>query len=305
MIRITAAGALALAIGCLIPRSPAMAQTPPALKNNMIVIVYNEPRSLKYMPIHNRLKERKMLEQFAAFLSPIKLQGRLVLSLEEGNPIACSGPNSYYDGAGGVHLCYSWFDFMETQVAVERQRAPNEPFTSTSLGLMPGFTRSEVMVGGAVSVILHELGHALFHVQNIPLLGREEDGADQIAALIMLQFGPKVALTSIKGAYNAWHHMNAERLRRQKGEISPAQEADEHSIDIQRAFNFLCIAYGKDPATFQELADQLLPPARRDNCADEYKQAALAFRKTLLPDVDQDMMKEVLKMAILRAEDYK
>jgi hypothetical protein len=305
MIRITAVGALALAIGCLIPRAPAMAQTPPALQNNMIGIYYQQPFNAKYRPIYDRLKERKLLEQVAAFLSPIKLRGRLVLELEEGNPSFCSGPNSYYDLAGGVHLCYSWFDFMETQVAVERPRAPNEPFTSTSLGLMPGFTRSEVMVGGAASIILHELGHALFQIQNIPLLGREEDGADQIAALIMLQFGPKVALTSIKGAYNAWHHINAERLRRQQGQIGYAQEADDHSIDIQRSFNFLCIAYGKDPATFQELADQLLPSARRENCADEYKQAALAFRKTLLPDIDQDKMKEVLKMEILRPEDYK
>jgi hypothetical protein len=99
--------------------------------------------------------------------------------------------------------------------------------------------------------------------------------------------------------------MNAVRLQRQNGEIRPDQEADEHSIDIQRAFNFLCIAYGKDPATFRELADRLLPRTRQENCADEYKQAALAFRKTLLPDIDQEMMKEVLKMEILRPEDYK
>ena len=121
----------------------------------------------------------------------------------------------------------------------------------------------------------------------------------------MLQYGPKVALTTIKGTYNAWHHMNAERMQSQKGEIKPAQEADEHSIDIQRAYNFLCIAYGKEPAAFQELADRLLPRARKDNCAAEYKQAALAFRKTVLPDVDQDMMKEVLKMDVLRPDDFK
>jgi len=309
MTRIAAAGALALALGCLIPclipHGPAAAQTPPALQNDMIEIEYNEPRSAKYKPIYARLKDRKLLEQLAAFLSPLKLQGGLVLSLEEGDPKACGGPNSYYDGAGRVHLCYSWFHYMDTQVAVERKRAPNEPFSSTSLGLMPGFTRSEVMVGGAVSVILHELGHALFQIQDIPLLGKEEDGADQIAALIMLQFGPKVALTTIKGTYNAWHHMNAERLQSQKGDIKPAQEADEHSIDIQRAFNYLCIAYGKDPATFQELADRLLPRARTAHCADEYKQAALAFKKTVLPEVDLDIMKEVLKMDFLRPEDFR
>jgi hypothetical protein len=271
----------------------------------MIDIEYNEPSSEKYKPIYQRLKERKILEQLATFLSPLKLQGGLVLSLEEGDPKVCGEPNSYYDGQGRLHLCYSWFHYVDTEVAVEHKRAPNEPFTSTSLGLVPGFTRAEVIIGGAVSVILHELGHALFHIQDIPQFGREEDGADQIAGLIMLQFGPKVALTTIKGTYNAWHHMNAERLRSQGGRIRHAQEADEHSIDIQRAWNFLCLAYGKDPETFQDLADRLLPRARKQHCADEYKQAALAFRKTILPDVDEELMKKVLKMEILRPEDFK
>jgi len=305
MTRITTAGALALAFGCLIAPGSAAAQTPPVLQNDMIEFDYKEPRSAKYKPIYERLKERKLLEQLATFLSPLKLQGGLMLSLEEGDPKVCSGPNSYYDRAGTVHLCYSWFHFVDTEVAVERKRAPNEPFTSASLGLIPGFTRAEVIIGGAVDVILHELGHALFQIQDIPLLGREEDAADQIAALIMLQFGPKIALTTIKGAYNVSHHFHARMLQAQKGEIRPAQEADEHSINIQRAFNYLCIAYGKDPATFQELADRLLPRVRLAHCAEEYKQVALAFRKTVLPDVDQDMMKEVLKMEMLRPEDFR
>src|SRR5262249_5794218 len=142
-------------------------------------------------------------------------------------------------------------------------------------------------------------------IQDIPLFGREEDGADQIAALIMLQFGPKVAQTTVKGFYNVWHHFNAETLRAQKGQIRPWQEADEHSISIQRAYNFLCMAYGKDPKSFQQLADSLLPRARKQSCEDEYKQAANAFRKTVLPDVDPEMMKAVLQLEILKPEDFK
>src|SRR5262245_17397755 len=229
MTRIATAAVLALVLGCPTLR-PAAAQTPPALQNDMIEIEYNEPRSEKYRALYQRLKERKVLERLAAFLSPLKLQGALVLSFEEGDPRSCGGPNSYYDGAGKVHLCYSWFHYMDTQVAVEYKREPNEPFGPTSPGLIPGFSRAEVIIGGAISVTLHELGHALFHIQDVPLFGREEDGADQIAALMMLQFGPKVAMTTIKGTYNAWHHMNAERMRAQKGEIRHYQEADEHSI---------------------------------------------------------------------------
>ncbi len=305
MKRIATAAALALALGGpIVLAQPAAAQFPPELQNDMIEIEYNEPTSAKYQPIYQRLKERKLLEQLAAFLSPLKLQGALVLSLEEGDPRACGGPNSYYDLAGKLHLCYSWFHYMDTEVAREHPREPNEPFGAMSLGLIPGFSRPEVIIGGAVGVILHELGHALFDIQDIPVFGREEDAADQIAALLMLQFGKDVALTTIKGTYNVWHHLNAAKLRANKGTIAPSQEADEHSISIQRAYNFLCLAYGKDPATFQELADRLLPRIRSANCADEYKQLATAFRKTVLPDVDPDKMKKVLEMQILRPEDF-
>jgi hypothetical protein len=305
MTRILTAAALALVLGGPIAFSkPAAAQFPPELQNDMIEIEYNEPTSDKYRPIYERLKNRKILEQLAAFLSPLKLQGALVLSLEEGDPRACGGPNSYYDLAGKLHLCYSWFHYMDTEVAKDYPREPNEPFTATSLGLVPGISRAEVIIGGAVGVILHELGHALFDIQDIPVLGREEDAADQIAALLMLQFGKDTALTTIKGSYNVWHHLNAARLRASKGTIRPSDEADEHSISIQRAFNFLCLGYGKDPAAFQELADRLLPRIRKDNCADEYKQVAQAFRKTVLPDIDEEKMKLVLQMQILRPEDF-
>src|SRR5262245_8165686 len=293
----TAAIVLAFA-GAVVFAQPVAAQYPPELQNDMIEIEYNEPTSAKYMPIYQRLKERKLLEQLAAFLSPLKLQGSLVLSLEEGDPRACSSPNSYYDLAGKLHLCYSWFHFVENDVAKEYPREPNEPFSASSFGLIPGFTPAEVTIGGAVDVMIHEMGHALFDIQDIPVFGREEDAADQIAALLMLQFGKEVAMTTIKGAFNVSHHLHADRLRKNKGPVTPRQEADEHSIDIQRAYSYLCMAYGKDPESFQALADQLLPRARKANCAEEYKQIAHAFRKTVLPDIDPDKMKKVLEMQI-------
>src|SRR5262245_62650619 len=76
MTRVAAAGALALALAqATLFVAPAAAQTPPALTNDMIEIEYTEPRSEKYKPIYQRLKDRKILEQLATFLSPLKLQG--------------------------------------------------------------------------------------------------------------------------------------------------------------------------------------------------------------------------------------
>src|SRR5262245_40587169 len=118
--------ALALVAGPFVLAKPAAAQFPPELTNDMIEIEYNEPTSARYRPLYQRLKERKLLEQLAAFLSPLKLQGALVLSLEEGDRRACSGPNSYYDLQGKLHLCYSWFHYVDTEVAKEYPREPNE-----------------------------------------------------------------------------------------------------------------------------------------------------------------------------------
>jgi len=306
MTRFLTAAVLALVLGCpACPTSPASAQTNPELTNDLIDFEYHEPESEQYKPLYLRMKERKILERLAEVLSPLKLQGALMLSLEEGDKANCKYPNSYYDNAGTLHLCYSWFYYLENEVSKETKREPNEPFSGTTPGLMPGITRAEVIIGGTISVMFHELGHALFDIQDIPLFGREEDGADQIAALVMLQFGKDVALTTIKGTFNVWHHSNARRLRDSKGKISRGQEADEHSIAIQRAYVFLCMAYGKDPEAFEALADIWLPRIRKDNCASEYKQAAQAFNKTIRPDLDEDKLNKVLKMNVLRPDDFK
>jgi Putative metallopeptidase len=300
MTRFLTAVALALPLG-LITDFARLAAAEPMLTNDMITIEYHAPRSEKYVPIYERLQKRKILEELAEFVSPLELDSMLTLSLEEGSERNCKEPNSYYDGGGTLHLCYSWFNFLEKEVGVKYKRDPGEPFTATSLGLMPGVTRAEVLIGGTIDVVLHELGHAVFDLDEIPRFGREEDAADQFAALLMLQFGDKVALTTIKGAYNEYHHSNAVRLRRDQ--IAPRDEADEHSLDIQRAYNYLCMAYGKNPTLFEGWA-ALLPRMRRDNCADEYKQAEFAFAKTIMPRLNQAKVELVKKMQFLKPEDF-
>ncbi len=283
----------------------AAAEDRPKLHNDSVFIQYLAPKSDKYQQIYEKLKARQILEELDAFLSPLNFgDNGLTLSLEEGDD-TCKYPNSYYDGRGVLHLCYSWFYFLENEVAKEYQRPPNEPFSLTSLGLIPGFTRAEVVLGGSVSVTLHELGHAVFDLLNIPRFGREEDAADQFAGFFMLQFGPSVALTTIKGTYNAWHHFNAERMLASKGALQTSLEGDAHSLDIQRAYSFLCLAYGKDPQTFKDLAENVLPRARQEHCKDEYAQVEKAFVKTLLPKIDPELMKEVQSMPIFRPEDFK
>ena len=48
---------------------------------------------------------------------------------------------------------------------------------------LEGLTPTDAVVGQYVYTVSHELGHALFDVLHIPLLGRSEGAADQFAAV--------------------------------------------------------------------------------------------------------------------------
>ena len=264
----------------------------PDLKNSSVVTRYTD---WKYQALYERVKKRAVLEEISEFLSPLKLKKKLIFET-----VSCGEVNAFYDPSNQtVHLCYEMLDWIENVAAVSPDKLKQIP-GSPQRGLLPGVTRAEAIVGAIAGIALHETGHAVFDIQEIPRLGREEDAADMVAGFVMLQFGSDVARVMIKGMFNLAYNWQA-----QTPNISPAQLADSHSLWLQRGFAILCLAYGKEPDTFKDQAQAWLPSARQPSCAREYRQAENAFRKTILPFVDQAQMKKVQQMQILRPEDSK
>ena len=137
----------------------------------------------------------------------------------------------------------------------------------------------ESIVGALLFILYHELGHALIHQLNLPVLGREEDAADQIGLFFTLKtLDPKPALA---GAL--WFF-------RQKTILFTRQHfADEHSLGPQRQTNLACWAYGKDPVKFGFLLQSgLLPKSRAVRCGSEYAQLDSAVRELLAGKVQLD-----------------
>ena len=288
MKRIVIATAVAFAVVC-----PAAAQEKVPL--NPKVRTDYAPTD-KFTLLQERLRARGMLEQYSQFLSPLRLRQDLTVWTEQ-----CGLANAWFDPSKRkITLCYEYLTEIEDEVAKPAAELPGPLTNRPGVGLMPGFTRAEVIIGAMVGVLLHETGHAIFNIQEIPRLGREEDAADGVSGLIMLQFGKSVALTMIKGRINNYYH------RHNKYGFDPRAMSDVHSMDIQRLYNYLCLAYGSEHrAAFQALADKYLPAVRRPNCEIEYKQAKRAFDKTIMPDVDLELLKRVQAMPILRPEDMK
>jgi hypothetical protein len=258
--------------------APARAQAAP--RSDAIEIEYVEPVQSYLRPIYERLKKRKVLEQLKEFLSPLLLPITLHI-----RTLQCDDTNAYWAGrVEGLKLCYEYVDWVE-------RLAPKETTPE-------GFTPEDAIAGEFVEVTLHEMGHAVFDLFSVPIFGREEDAADQIAGFIMLQFGQDVALRTISGTAYAYQQQAKQR------NLSRSSFADVHGTDEQRFYNYLCLAYGAQPTTFQHFVDaNVLPATRAANCAREYRQIQRAFETTIMPHVDRELMKKVQAMQILKPDD--
>jgi hypothetical protein len=248
------------------------------LVNSKITFKYEEPKNEAHRDLYQRLQKRQVLEQLKLFMSPLRLKKPLALTTKD-----CDTINAFYNGTALV-LCYEFFVDLEKKVA-----AAETP---------QGYTKQDAIVGGFLGVTFHELGHGLFDNLDIPVFGREEDAADQMAGFILQQFGPKITRRMISGAAYMW------AVKTDKWDRTTF--SDEHGNDLQRHYNFLCIGYGGDPKTFQDFVDKgALPAERAKNCAREYQQVRNAFVKTVLPYIDQAMMKKVQSMEWLHEDDFK
>jgi hypothetical protein len=69
---VLSAAAPVLLVCAVVLSRPAPAQAWEGLENEMVAVRYVEPTNEKYKPLYRRLKERKILEQFNAFLSPLR-----------------------------------------------------------------------------------------------------------------------------------------------------------------------------------------------------------------------------------------
>lgn len=182
----------------------------------------------------------------------------------------CGVINAYYSPSErSIVLCYEYL-------------ADGDKYIKSAYKKENVATQSYLDSGIFFHVLLHELGHALIDVKHIPVIGGEEDAADRIATIIMLEFtksNPILGKSMFIGflSYN-WN----KRFGFLTKLIHSDLYADEHPFNEQRVFNMVCLAYGNNPVLFMDVAQAFkLPPERARRCADEYQNANRAI-KTLL-----------------------
>ena len=267
---------LLIVIGASLYSTLATAQKSSNLRSDRIQISYVPPKNPAHETVFRLLKERQVLERFKELLSPFRLPRALRLKVE-----GCDGEaNAWYED-DAVTVCYEYIDEL-------LRNAPQETTPE-------GITRVDAVVGPTLDTFLHEVGHAVFDYLRVPVLGREEDAADQFSAYFLLRFAKNDARRLIAGVAYAYH------VEASKPSTKTNPFADEHGLPAQRFYNVLCIAHGANPKLFAGVVEKgYLPKERAEGCADGYEQVAWAMKKLILPYVDQTQAKRVRAKRWLR-----
>lgn len=127
--------------------------------------------------------------------------------------------------------------------------------------------------------LMHEMGHLLISELQLPVLGREEDAADQLGfmGLFLLhdQQHDAAFYAKLMDVADYWRleWRNSER----SGSAVPVW--DSHALDAQRFYNIACLAYGSDPDRLDWVIEVSgLPVERALYCPEEYQQVAHAVQ---------------------------
>jgi putative metallopeptidase DUF4344 len=282
MQRVISAAAIAFAtISPTAHAEPASASRSSLAANSQVEIRYVQPSNRAYQPIYDGLKKRQALEELQLFLAPLRLPQKLTVQVDQ-----CGATSRSRQPQDPVTICYELVDKIEKVAA---QADPK--------------LRSTMVAGTFIQVVLYEVAQGVLDILDTPLWGRRGDAADRLAALVMVRFGEDFALRTITATTNFFH---ASRRT-----WTGSDFADVTSPEEQRYYNYLCIAYGGAPQSFDFLVNvpkdqqQILPHARAVRCEGEYRQIQHAFDLRIMPFVDADLVVTVRSMDWLLASDIK
>jgi hypothetical protein len=253
-----------------------------------IRIQYEPPKNPQHLKLFMRLTQNKALETVQEILAPLRLPNPGLLIKTMG----CDGLiNSWYsrhdtgDQGPTIHMCY---ELLQNIINI-----------TTTEDVRPNVSMHDAIVGQFLFWTLHETGHALFDIYQLPLFGREEDSADLFAAYIMLHFGKDQARRWVEGAaYTSDEFMADVPWGKDYSSV--------HGLPLQRFYNLICLAYGADPVTFADVTGDManmmtmhgvLPKRRADDCSYEFQSLDRAFKSQLRPHIDLEMAQRVFDTA--------
>lgn len=212
------------------------------------------------------LRGRKVVEEAASAVAAlVEVDPRISVGV-----VSCDGEGSSYDPElTHVEVCYD--EVSETRELFRRA----EPEGADPQRADPQRADDDV-AAVMLETLFHEMAHALVDTLELRVHGREEDFADQFAALMLLRksvTGEQQLLAAAK----AWHLSDVTNE-------NVDDEPDEHSSDGRRAVNHRCYVYGAAPGRHRGLVSpDALPAERAKGCGTEWNAVRASWMTALAP----------------------
>lgn len=230
-----------------------------------MIVQYEKAESPEAVKGRDLLQQEHLLEDLADDInSSLKLPYDVPLIGAQ-----CDEANAFWSGSEKtMTICY---EDIADALDIYTEAGDADPLSSA--------------VNSEIATFYHETGHMVVDLYDLPVTGREEDVADQLAAYVLLAPGPDGTLdpASVQAVEDFARVFEAYSQRR-GNEIDEGSFADVHSLDETRMYNLECWLYGADPVGNAALVtDGLLPEDRADGCPDEYAQLSSAWDTLLGP----------------------
>jgi hypothetical protein len=236
----------------------------PADGGGQMIVTYEDATSPEAQHGKKIMSEAQFLEEMADETSAM-------LDLPHDIPLfgrQCGEANAYWSPSDkAMTICY---EDADASFQVFSKANDPDPVAST--------------LGAERATFYHELGHATIDVYDLPFTGREEDVADQLAAVLLLEPDEtgKADPDNVQAAVD-WARI-WEDSAAQNGSPEDFPFWDAHEYDLARMYNFECWIYGSNPVDNKFIIDSgTLPEDRSQDCPEEWERMSRAWDEMLDP----------------------
>lgn len=212
-----------------------------------------EVKSAEHQALVEAMTDERVLEEVASAINQM-----FIIPQDVGLKfLECGESNAYFSPSDmEISMCIELWEDMDQTLT---ESYPDED------------ERSSAVAGAFLGILMHEVGHALVAVLDLPITGREEDAVDQLSAWVLIESDDADSVLSSAATY-----YTAEE------EAGDEDLADEHSLNQQRYYNMVCWVYGSNPETHEGLLEDWgLPEARAEQCEGEYETLRKAWSRLL------------------------
>lgn len=239
---------------------PKPANAPTISDNGNLIFRYEPRKNPKKGEEAHRVggNEQKIAAVIANLNTKVALPFDIVVSMED-----CDEPDAYYDpDTHKLVICHQLIDDYY-ELFAPKIKDKNK--------------LDETVRGATAATFFHELGHALIDAWKLPITGKEEDAADQLSTVLLINRTDSGEQMALDGALSFKLYANL-----YKGEKKIYW--DEHSLDEQRFYDTICMLYGHNPQKYEYLIkDGTLPEERAANCGPDFERIDRSWRTLLAP----------------------